>query len=97
MSKTYEDGLKDALGELEDVYAEYSPIHDFSEEVRAVVDETYRRVNLLISLPDDIYRGIRFAVSRMGLQFNTEQEEKYARDICAEYLHAQERKENCQK
>lgn len=47
MSKNYEDGLKDALGELEDVYAEYSPLDNFSERVKEVVDETYVRVNKL--------------------------------------------------
>lgn len=48
MKKTYKDGLIDALGKVEDVYAEYSPLDNFNEEVQKVVHEVYIRLNKLI-------------------------------------------------
>lgn len=44
-------------------------------------------------MSDQIKKGIRFAVSRMGLQFSYEQQEKYADDIYAEYCRMQDKKE----
>lgn len=43
---------------------------------------------------NDIYRGIRFAVSRMGLQLNSEKEERMAELFYSEYLRVQERKDS---
>ena len=39
-----------------------------------------------------VYEGIRFSVSRMGLQFNKEQEDKYSENIYSEWLRVQDKK-----
>lgn len=47
MAKTYKDGLKDAVGVMEDVYANKCPIDDWDERcdlVREVVDEAFAKI-----------------------------------------------------
>lgn len=49
-NKTYEDGLKDVLGVIEDLYAEKSPIDNMKEDIQEYVDELYVRINKLADL-----------------------------------------------
>lgn len=48
--KKYEDGLKDALNEIEILYVEKSPIDDMNEDIQEFVDELYVRINKLADL-----------------------------------------------